>query len=279
MQDSIVRLYGTDQQARDAARELVEAGFPEREIFVLTPQTEARAPSAPAVGPAPMADEAAEAPEPPEPVVHTLSSQAGESSAALSTAMKVGYMLGRDAETYAAEVRNGYSLVAVCAGFGYRALAITTLARFSPVAFGTSEPSAKSSIAWDEGAPLSSALQAPVLLKDQPAAPLSDFLGISPLAKGRTFGPPLFPELASPHFSLSSLFRIPQLTNKAAPLSGLFGLKIKTDNPAPLSSLTGITLRSGKAAPLSSLTGLPLLTKKAAPLSSLLGLPVLTKKQ
>jgi hypothetical protein len=279
MQDSIVRLYGTDQQARDAARDLVEAGFPENEIFVLTPQTEARAPKAPAVGPAPLEDEAAEAPEPPEPVVHTLPSQEGESSAALSTAMKVGYMLGRDAETYAAEVRNGYSLVAVRAGFGYRALAITTLARSSPVAFGTSEPSAKSSIAWDEGAPLSSAIQAPVLLKDQPAAPLSDFLGISPLAKGRTFGPPLFPELASPHFSLSSLFRIPQLTNKAAPLSGLFGLKIKTDNPAPLSSLTGIPLRSGKAAPLSSLTGLPLLTKKAAPLSSLLGLPVLTKKQ
>ncbi len=225
MRDPIVRMYETEQQARGAFDRLLAEGFPADTVFLVTPG----------------------------------SGGAGASLDAIAAAIMAGYVLRSHARVYASGIARGRSMVIVRAGFGFSQAAIDIMAAFNPVDTGLCLPE-EPSIAWDEGAPLSSALRLPVLWRKQPN-PMSRFLGLPPLSRGRSVLSPMFGELANPRFALSALF----------------GLGLLSRNPAPLSSLLGLPTRSGKSGPWTTSFGLPLLSRKAAPLSSLFGLPVLTR--
>ncbi len=223
MLEPVVRMYPSERAARDAAAKLRAHAFPQDWTFVIPP-------------PAPDAS--------PEWV---------------ETQILAARVLKRRAKVYAEGVRAGKTLVVVHAPFGRAGLAMDVMDEFGPVDTGlkVEEPDAP---IWDEGAPLSSALGLPTLLRDSPA-PLSALFGLGTKSEGRSWLGFLFGEIGNPHFAFSGLLGLPMLSRKAAPLS----------------SALGLPLLSRKAAPLSSALGLPLISRKAAPLSSLFGLKVLSR--
>ena len=97
------------------------------------------------------------------------------------------------------------------------------------------------------------------------AAPLSDVLWISPLAKNRHSNlVRMFPALTQPGFALSSLLNLPLLSREAAPLSKLLNLRTRSGDSA----------KQWKSS-----FGFPLISKNPAPLSSFLGLRVLSRSR
>jgi hypothetical protein len=225
MRDPIVRMYETEAQAREAVQKLKDEGFTEDSVFLVTPRS---------------------------------GGEAG-SPDAIAAAIMAGFVLRSHAKVYARDIQRGRSLVVVRAPFGYGQLATDLMASCGPVDTGLRLPQ-EPSIAWDEAAPISSAFALPVLWRRQPA-PFSAFLGLSPLARGRSFLSPMFGELGSSKFSLSSVF----------------GLGLLSRNGAPLSSLLGLKTRSGKTGAKTGSFGLPLLVRNPAPFSSLFGLPLLAR--
>ncbi len=243
MTDPIVRMYETEQQARDAVSELREEGFPEDRIFLVTP--------------------GAGIDEGP--------------SEAISRAIMAGHVLRSHAQVYAQGIQGGRSLVVVHAPFGSGVLATRTMDSFGPVDTGIRLPERRSP-AWDEAAPLSSALQLRSILRDRPA-PFSATVSLPTLSRGRSFLSSLFRELARSDFAL---FGRSELSPNPAPLSSLFGLKTVSESEGPRRSSFGLPLLSQDPAPLSSRLGLLLLTEgplrnQPAPLSATLGLPALSR--
>lgn len=254
MTDPIVRVYESDHQARDAANKLKEEGFPTDEVFLVTPASgeEAGAPTA------------------------------------ISGALLAGHALGKHARRYAAYVEEGRSFVAIRPPYGYSQLAINILAGYGPVETEPRPPQ-RSSTAWDEAAPLSSALQLRTIKRNQPA-PFSNTLGLSILSSGgRSAFSKMFGELTSPDFALfgrshlvheaaplSSFFRLKTLTRSEGPWRRSFGLPLLSRNPAPLSSSLGLLTSTGgplreHPTPLSAILGLPTLSRGRTVLSRLFG--------
>lgn len=189
----------------------------------------------------------------------------------ITASVMAGYVLRSRAKVYAERIAEGRSLVVVHAPFGSAGLAIRTLEAFGPTESGW-EPPAASSRAWDEAAPLSSALAMPVRL-NRPT-PLSDMLYLPALRKSR---PGFLGDLYPHTLSMSDVFGLPILNAAAAPLSGLLGLKLLKKGAAPLSTMLGLKLIKQGAAPFSKALGLKLLSRNPAPLSSLFGLPTLCR--
>lgn len=205
MRDPIVRMYETEQQARNAARKLKDEGFPEDQIFLVTPQS-------------------------------------GGTAEAIAAAIMAGFVLRSHAKVYAQGIQAGRSLVVVRAAFGYTQDAIDILDSFGPVDTGLRLPSRDSSIAWDEAAPISSAFRLPVLLRNSPA-PLSRTFGMPPLSRGRTgWLAAMFGELTGPRFAFSALLGMPLLSRNAAPLSSLFGLKTVSASSGPWQKSFGLPI-------------------------------------
>jgi hypothetical protein len=244
MTDPIVRVYESEQQARDAANRLKEEGFPPNEVYLVTP----------------------------------LSGEEVEPATTVSSALLAGRVLGKQAQRYARFVEGGRSLVAVCPPFGYAQLAMNILADHGPIETEPRPPQ-PSSMAWDEAAPFSSAFQLRTIQRNQPA-PFSSLLGLGTLSRGgRSFFATLFGELTDPHFAL---FGRITLSPEPAPLSSLFGLKILSVSREPWRSSFGLPLLSSNPAPLSSKLGLLVSTggplrKHPAPFSAVLGLPALSR--
>jgi hypothetical protein len=276
-------MYATERQARDAVAKLLEEGFRAEEIFLVTPGSSIAAPPL----------------------------------ATISSAMLAGEVLGSQAKFYAEGVKQGRSVVAISAPFGTGKLANSVLDSFNPLDMGL-QPSETPPPAWEEAAPLSSAFLLPILKRGQPA-PLSAFLGLGTLSRGRSVLAGMFGELTSSDFAVFG--RNPLTRNQAgwASLSGKsgpswrtsFGFPMLSRNPAPLSSAFGMHVLakpnlSRQAAPLSEITGLPTLsrgrtflsrlfgelgsssfalfgrnplTRNAAPLSSLFGLSTLSQQK
>lgn len=222
MTQAIVRMYPSETAARDAAAKLRSYAFPEDWIFVIAP---------PAAG------------IPPELV---------------ETQIVAAYVLKRHAKVYAEGVRGGRTLLVVHAPFGRAGLAMDILDEFGPVPSGVAEVE-EPGPTWDDKAPLSSALGLPTLLRNSPA-PLSALFALGTKSEGRSLLGFFFGEIGDPHFSLSGLLGLPQLSRKAAPLSSTLGLPLVSRKAAPLSAAIGLPLISRKAAPFSSLFGLKLLT-------------------
>jgi len=233
MPNPIVRIYETEQQAREAVRRLAEDGYPEGSIYLVTPSTGG-----------------AEAP-------------AGAGADTLAAALKAGSLMTETAGIYAERVERGRSLVVVPAAFGYGRRAAEIMEEVGPVDTDIRLP--EDPYDFTLGTPFSSTVCLPVLARNRPA-PLSGLIGLTPLVRGRT----TFGTLTNPHYMFSSLVGLKVLGGKAAPFSSLFGIKLLTTRKRPWNASFGLPLLSRAAAPLSSMFGLKLLSKNPAPLSSLL---------
>ena len=248
MTSPLVRMYATERQARDAVAKLKEEGFREEEIFLVTPGSSI---AAPPLG-------------------------------TISSAMLAGEVLGSQARFFAEGVKQGRSVVAICAPFGTGKLANSVLDSYQPLDTGL-QVTERPPPVWDEAAPFSSAFLLPILKRAQPA-PFSTFLGLGTLSHGRSFLSGMFRELTAADFAVFG--RNPLTRNQAgwASLSGRsgpswttsLGFPMLSKNPAPLSSSLGMhTLAkpnlSRQAAPLSEITGLPTLSRGRTFLSRLFG--------
>ena len=210
MTQIISRIYGSRERAAEAVKALKDYGFSGLDVHAVLARPASQ-------------DSAAAAPEIDD----------------LVTSIQKSGVYRSKAEIYADSVRRGGSLVTVHAPFGSAAVATQILDRFDPIDSGVSEEEANSVAVWVDAAPLSSALQIPILL-DDPAA-FSSAIGLPTLLDSEP--------------------------NKTKLLS----------SPAPLSSLVGLSVLQDKAAPLSSAVGLPLLSDDPAPFSSLFKIPLLTR--
>jgi hypothetical protein len=148
----------------------------------------------------------------------------------IAAAIRSGYVLKGYAQAYAACVQRGLTLVSVRAPFGTGGMVTQLLDSAGPVPSGVPEPR-EVGPTWDEAAPLSSALNLPVLLK-----------------------------AASP---FSSFWQLPTVLQEGQRSRTFFGSVSAGRNPAPLSSMLGLPLLAKKSSPFSSLLGLPLLVKSA----------------
>lgn len=181
-----------------------------------------------------------------------------------------GWVPDNHAAAYANQMLRGYSLVLVSPLFGRASEIERILQQYDPISLT-----------------LPDADKPPV-----GPTPLSDFLGIPTLKKGRTFEFKkdslmdwLIGYNGRSNFRFSSLLHLPLLSKSAAPLSSLFGLSPLADKQNPGDKSFGLALTSDNPAPLSSKLGLKtVLTGRApkarlinnpAPLSSMFGLPVL----
>jgi hypothetical protein len=211
-------MYETEQQARDAVGKLRGEGFPKDIILFVSP--------------------AARSPE--------------ETVEPLSIAIQAGFLRQSEAKAYSGLLEQGRYMVAVRAPFGEARSATQVLDSFGPVDTGLPKPQARS-IAWEVGAPLSSALLLPALSRHRPDA-FSMSFGFPTLTSSPT---PRYGSLASSDYAL-------------------FGQPSLSRNPAPLSSIFNIPTVSGKSGPSwKSSLGFPMLSQNPAPLSTLLGMHLL----
>jgi hypothetical protein len=240
MIDPIVRMYETEEQARGAVSKLKSQGLPQDRIVVVTPEA------------------------------------GGEEGSfeAIASAIMAGHVLRGQARVYAESVQAGRSLVVVRAPFGTGTRVNYLLDRFGPVETGA-KVAPKRSPAWDEAAPLSSALQIPPLSRPR-SAPFSDLFGWPALSRGRTFQAK-YAELTSPDWTFSARLGLRLLSRKSKPWASLrgksgpawtrsFGLPLLSANPAPLSARLNMHLLTG-----------PLPPHYPAPFSHRLGLPTLSR--
>jgi hypothetical protein len=246
MTDSIIRIYATGKKARDTVGKLKEAGFGDDRVVLVAPAGEG-----------------------------------ADAASAVASALKAGSAIAADADEYAEALQKGRSLVVVRPPFGTALEATRILESTGPLDPGGLHPPVRRPPPEPEpGAPLSSLLYIPILLRNQPA-PFSSLFGIPTLARGLSIFSSLFRPLTRPDFFASSKLGMgtPLGRSEPAPLSSRVGLKTLTDKAAPLSSATGMPVLIDKAAPLSSAVGLPTLGGGAAPLSSLFRIPLLTKER
>ncbi|MEN9725972.1 MAG: hypothetical protein RL434_338 [Pseudomonadota bacterium] len=237
MREPIVRLFVSASQAQNAASALLAAQFAPGRVHLVS------------------------APHPAD----------NASLDDITASVMAGYVLRSRARILAERIMNGCSLVVVHAPFGSAGLAIRTMEAFGPTEDGLVAPT-EPSRAWDEAAPLSSALALPVRW-NQPT-PLSNMLYLPALKKSR---PGLLGDLYPHTLSMSDILGLRVLCSVGAPLSKLLGLKLLKQGAAPLSSMLGLKLLRQGAAPLSKALGLKLLSRNPAPLSALLGLPALCR--
>jgi hypothetical protein len=235
MANPIVRIFETEQQAREAVRRLAEDGYPEGSIYLVTPS---------------MGGGEEEAP-------------VGAGADTLAAALKAGSLMSETAEVYAERVERGRSLVAVPAAFGFGRRAAEIMDEVGPVDTDIELP--EDPYDFTLGTPFSSTVCIPVLARSRPA-PLSGLIGVTPLVHGRT----TFGTLTNPHYTASSSVGLKVLGGGASPFSSLFGLKLLTTKKRPWNMSFGLPLLSRAAAPLSSMFGLKILSKSPTPLSSLL---------
>jgi hypothetical protein len=187
---TISRLYANEESARKAWDELKRMGYADSHIFT--------------------------------PASSTGGSPAGADD--VLEKMVKAYVVRSEAVIYAERVSRGASLVTVHAPFSGGHLATSVLHQHSPIDSGVPEP-VPSVMLWDEAAPLSSALQWPVLAKTE--HPFETITGI--------------PSLICSNYSSN--------------------VAVRPDDPAPLSDTLGLPLLSDDPTPLSSLLNLPVLMK------------------
>jgi len=175
----IVRMYASAQQAADAASRLKRWGIPDDMISLVTASGTA-------------------------------------SAQQVVAAIKAAYVLQAHAEVYAAGVARGQALVAVRAPFGMGAMVAKLLDSAGAVESGVPSGPERGE-AWDDAAPLSSALWLPVLTRQKP--------------------PFYTPFLLSDGGTTSATLGIPELRDSRSMLSSSVGMKLLSHGATPLSSL------------------------------------------
>ena len=187
----IVRLFATEAAAKTALANLKRWGFEDELINVVTASS-----TPPANSPASAASD--------DPVLSSI---------------MAGYVLKAHAQVYAKQVRAGRTLISLRAPFGVGGIAEGLLDEAGPVDSGRYMGEGLPS--WDDGAPFSSALGLPTILREP--APFSTFWVLPTLTRrARTLCSAIgLPELSS---SSSYLFGSPALSRNASPLSSMIGL-------------------------------------------------------
>lgn len=146
----------------------------------------------------------------------------------IAAAIRAGYVLKGYAKAYAACVQNGLTVLSVRAPFGTGVMVTQLLDEAGPVESGVPEPR-EVGPTWDEATPLSSALNLPVLAKD--------------------------------NVTFSGFWQMPMVLREGRRSNTSFKVTFrKGSNAAPFSSLIGMPLLS-KNFTFSSLIGMPLLVK------------------
>jgi hypothetical protein len=239
-------MYSSQETAAAAVEALKDRGFSEASIHVVAP---------------------------PEPMA-TTAEDGGPSAASVLPSIIAAGVTPSQAPIFAEGVHRGETLVVVHPLFGYAQAATTTLDEFEPIAapLPEAEPAvAAAAVAYDNAAPLSSALGIPVLSSDP--TPLSTWLNWRTLKPDPESSTVLenIRKQSGDAAPLSDKVGMPTLSQNIAPFSGMFGWALLSDNPAPLSTKWGWRQTSDEPAPLSKRFGWRTLLDNPAPLSSWLG--------
>jgi hypothetical protein len=164
--------------------------------------------------------------------VHVVSAAPGDGIDAIVEAFARAMVLKSDGRVLAQGVSRGHAVVVVHAPFGTAREAVYRLDEFGPIDSGLSEHVERLP-AWDDAAPLSSALNIPVLVGNDD--------------------------------SLSRFFSMPLLIRSGRTTSAAFGFAELKATPSPWTTSLGLPLLSSNPAPLSSLLHMPVL-KRATPI-------------
>ncbi len=248
MTSPVVRIYATEKQARKVVSRLRQEGFTEDQIHLVTPES---------VGVA-------------------------GSSETLSNLLKLGKLLPGDSKLHAESLEQGRSLVIALPAFGYAQSAMEILDSFDPIRPPAEEHKATTvasrsatPAAWDDAAPLSSALGWGVLSRGHRPTPFSELMGFKALSRGLSFESPYCQLLKSSSSGLSALFGLKLLKEDPAPLSSSLGLKTLADDQHLGDASFCQPLLSSNPTPLSSKMGYRVLSDVPTPLSSAFGFRVL----
>ena len=238
--------YESEAKAREALDALLAAGFEEDNVSLITPSMIGRqgAKTSGTGGPSDDADSIA-----------TLAQLVFDVHDA--SRVPVGHAI-----RYAENLRQGRSLVLVTAPFGQAQRASDSLDGVEHVDMGPMP--VPEHYTWDQAAPLSAWLRLPVL------------------TRGRSWMASRYRELTEPDYLPTKKYLGGLLADDPTPLSSKLGMRTIGENePAPLSSRLGMRLlRKGEPAPLSSKLGMRVLRKDdPTPLSRRLGMSVLSRER
>ncbi|MDJ0868356.1 MAG: hypothetical protein QNK03_19780 [Myxococcota bacterium] len=221
----IVRMYPSEQQARDAAQALEEAGF--SGVAILT------------------------------------SAAGGEAEAIVRATIEAGQLPASHASVCTGGLQQGRSIVSVSAPFGAGQRATVLLEEHGPVeteampAHTSRNPSPFSDMlglpVLADYSPMTDLSIIPYTFGEPSVAsrnpaPLSSLLGLKTLTASKTskrssFGIPLLSQNPTP---LSSLLRLKPLSSFRSDKKTSFGLSLLSRNPTPISSLFGLRVLSRK---------------------------------
>jgi hypothetical protein len=227
MAETVIRIYESEAQASKAATALRDKGF--ANVFQFTAMR--ATPAAPAKA---AAKGAAAAKKP------VAAKSTATSTASLVADMTAAHVLRNHAESYAAELQKGGSLVKVDAPFGLGLAANKILDSYGPRSKGFDMTARGREFVWDDAAPLSSMLQLPTLTDT--THPVETLTGVPSLTKGAAFLSSLFgiPLLSRGSAEKTSSFGIPLLSRGSAQKNSSFGLPLLSNSPTPLSSMFGM---------------------------------------
>lgn len=233
---TLAKIYPSDGQARAAADAMVAAGY-ERSILAVLP---AQSPAAAAPQAAPEAEPAPAAP-------------AASGEDAIANAIRVGRMLGENADFYLSELTDSRSMVVATPHFLESGRAEAILDEYNPLAI-SHRP-----------------IPEPFKPISEQAAPLSYTLGLPVLSDGL-----IFSIFETKQDGLSHLSRwFPPLAPNFT-FSKMLGMGFQSKGGTPLSSMLGLSTKSNRLSGKSSSFGIPLKSNKS---TTFLGMFPLTKKQ
>jgi hypothetical protein len=230
----IARLYPSDGPARAAVKAIIEAGYEEDSVVMLS------APDAPAVASADgdAEDAAVEA-----------------SSIDVATAVRAGRMLGEQADFYLSRLTDGKALVVTTPPFIASRRAEEILDAHDPLPDSHLPPKEPFVPLSERPTPFSYLLGLPVTTKSE--TPFSDLLGFGFKEEGLSHLSRWFPPLAS-DFTFSSRLGMGFRASKDT----FFGMPTRSDRLEGKTSSFGMGFKASTATPFSSLLGLPLLTMR-----------------
>jgi len=228
----IARLYPSDGPARAAAQAILEAGYSEDSVVMLS---------------SPGATTAAEGDADDAP--------GGATSIDVATAVRAGRMLGEQADFYLSRLTDGKALVVATPPFMESRRAEDILDAHDPLPDSHLPPKETFVPLSERATPFSHLLGLPTLTKSE--TPFSDALGFGFKEEGLSQLSRWFPPLAS-DFTFSSKLGMGFRASKDT----FFSASTRSDRLEGKSSSFGIGFKAGTDTPFSSLLGLPLLTKR-----------------
>lgn len=234
----MARLYPSDAPAKAAAAAIVDAGYDQSDVVVLT--------SAPAPAPAPVTEGYAPAPAAPAPAAAPVD---------METAVRAGRMLGDKADFYLSRLTDGKALVVATPPFMESRVAEEILDAHHPLPESHLPPKKEFVPIGDQATPFSNWLGWPTLTSSD--TPFSDYLGFGFKEEGLSHLSRRTSPLAS-DFTFSSKIGMGFKAKKDT----VFGASTRSNRLEGKSSSFGLGFKASRDLPFSSMLGLPILSKK-----------------